>query len=80
MDKNIDKFLQFSPIIVVIVGFCLSYNVFVTPVNLEERLREYDQRIEKHYATKAEVTRQQKQVDDIVMKIDKIYDYIISKK
>lgn len=78
MDK--DKFLQYAPVIVVIMGYFLSYNIFVTPAGLEKRLNEYGQKAEQTYATKAEVTRQQKQLDDIFLKIDKIYDYIISKK
>lgn len=78
MDK--DKFLQYAPVIVVIMGYFLSYNIFVTPAGLEKRLNEYGQKVEQTYATKAEVTRQQKQLDDIFLKIDKIYDYIIGKK
>ncbi len=78
MDK--DKFIQYAPVIVVILGFFLTYNVFVTPAGLEKRLNEYNQKVEATYATKAEVTRHQKQLDDIFSKIDKIYDYIIGKK
>lgn len=78
MDK--DKFIQYAPVIIVILGFLLTYNVFVTPAGLEERLNKYNEHIEATYATKAEVTRHQKQLDDIFLKIDKIYDYIIGKK
>lgn len=77
MDK--DKFLQYAPVITIILGFLFTYNIFVTPAGLEKRLNEYDQKIEQTYATKAEVTRHQKQLDDIFAKIDKIYDYIIKK-
>lgn len=78
MDK--DAFFKYSPIIIVIMGFFITYNVFVTPAGLEERLNKYDAKIEATYATKAEVSRHQKQLDDIFLKIDKIYDYIIGKK
>ena len=78
MDK--DKFVQYAPVIIVILGFLLTYTVCVTPAVLEKRLNEYDQKIEQTYATKLEVSRQQKQLDDIFVKIDKIYDYIIEKK
>ena len=78
MDK--DNFLKYAPIIVVIMGFFLSYNVFVTPAGLEERLDRFNTKVEQTYATKTDVNRQQKQMDDIVKKIDKIYDYIIGKK
>ena len=47
MDK--DKFVQYAPVIIVILGFLLTYNVFVTPAVLEKRLNEYDQKIEQTY-------------------------------
>lgn len=78
MDK--DTFIKYSPIIILVMGFFLTYNVFITPAALEERLNKYDEHIEATYATKAEVSRHQKQLDDIFLKIDKIYDYIIGKK
>ena len=64
----------------VVVAYLLSYNIFVTPVALERRLNEFNEHIETIYATKSETSRQQKQLDDIFLKIDKIYDYIIDKK
>lgn len=73
-------FVRYSPILIVVIAYMLSYNVFVTPVALERRLNEFNEHIETIYATKSETSRQQKQLDDIFLKIDKIYDYIIDKK
>lgn len=85
MEKNklnldLDTVIKFSPVIVVIFCFFMSYKVFVTPVDLERRLQKYDEHIEKMYATKTEVEQQEKQLNTISVKIDKIYDYIIGKK
>lgn len=85
MEKNklnfdVDTVIKFSPVIVVIFCFFMSYKLFVTPVDLEHRLQKYDEHIEKIYATKTEVEQQEKQLNTISVKIDKIYDYIIGKK
>ena len=84
MEKNnkldLDTLIKFSPVIIVIFVFFMSYKVFVTPVDLEHRLLKYDEHIEKLYATKKEVEQQGKELDTISVKIDKIYDYIIGKK
>lgn len=84
MEKNskiaLDTFIKFSPVIVVIFVFFMSYKIFVTPVDLEHRLQRYDEHIEKIYATKTEIEQQEKQLNNISVKIDKIYDYIIGKK
>ncbi len=85
MEKNklsldVDTLIRFSPVIIVIFCFFMSYKVFVTPVDLERRLQKYDEHIEKMYATKTEVEQQEKQLNIISVKIDKIYDYIIGKK
>lgn len=78
MDK--ENIIKYSPIIIVIMGFFISYNVFVTPANLEERLNKFDEHIAATYGTKAESLSHQRQLDVISTKIDKIYDYIIGKK
>lgn len=77
---GLGMFIRYSPILVVVVAYLLNLNLFVTPVALEKRLNEFNEHIEKIYATKSETGRQQKQLDDIFLKIDKIYDYIIDKK
>ena len=84
MEKNnkidLETLIKFSPVIIVIFVFFMSYKIFVTPVDLEHRLQRYDEHIEKIYATKTEVEQQGKELDTISVKIDKIYDYIIGKK
>ena len=84
MEKNnkidLDTIVKFSPVIIVIFVFFMSYKIFVTPVDLEHRLQQYDAQIERKYATKTEIEQQEKQLNTISVKIDKIYDYIIGKK
>lgn len=77
---DFDTIIKFSPAIVVIFCFFMSYKVFVTPVDLEHRLQRYDEHIEKVYATKTEIEQQEKNFNALSVKIDKIYDYIIGKK
>ncbi len=81
MNKDsLSEFLKYSPIIVVILAFCFSYKIFVTPSELEVRLKAQDLHIAEVYATKQQVESQEKQLDNILVKIDKIYDYIIGRK
>jgi len=81
MDKdNLSAYIKYSPIIIVILAFCFSYKIFVTPSDLESRLKTHDAQIAATYATKQQVESQEKQLDNISKKIDKIYDYIIGRK
>jgi len=78
MDK--DTFLKYSPVIIVVLAFCFSYKIFVTPSELETRLQAQEVRMAETFATKQQVESQEKQLDSISKKIDKIYDYIIGRK
>ena len=78
MDK--ETFLKYSPVIIVVLAFCFSYKIFVTPSELEARLQAQEMRMAETFATKQQVESQEKQLDNISKKIDKIYDYIIGRK
>ena len=78
MNFDKDTLLQYAPILIVVMGYFISYNIFVTPSVLEERLDKFNSKIETTYATKSEVSRQQKQLDDVLLKIDKIYDILVN--
>lgn len=77
MDK--ETLIRFSPWLVVAFGFFMSYNIFVTPAELEKTHRTILQEVSEEYATKSENQAIQKQYDNISIKIDKIYDYIMRK-
>lgn len=78
MNFDKDTLLQYAPILIVVMGYFICYNIFVTPSALEERLDKFNSKIETTYSTKSEVSRQQKQLDDVLLKIDKIYDILVN--
>lgn len=77
MDK--ETLIKYAPWLVLAFGFFMQYNLFVTPVQLEKTHRDILTEVAEQYATKLENNAMQKQYDDIKVKIDKIYDYIMRK-
>ncbi len=78
MDKEI--LIKYAPWLVVALGFFMSYNLFVTPVQLEKAHREILIEVSQRYTTKETSNMQKAQLDDMQHKIDKIYDKIMSKQ
>ena len=77
MDK--DTLIKYAPWLVVAIGFFMTYNLFVTPAELEKTHREILVEISQRYTTKETSNLQKAQLDDIQHKIDKIYDRIMAK-
>lgn len=77
MDKA--QLFKYAPWLIVAFGFFMSYNLFVTPVQLEKVHREILIEISQRYTTKEMTDMQKAQLDDMQNKIDKIYDKIMSK-
>lgn len=69
-----DNWIQYAPYIIVIIAFCVSYRVFVTPKDLDEKLKDYVLK-ETYNVTTSEM---KSDVSDIKSKVDKIYDKLIS--
>ena len=73
----IDKFITYSPLIVVVTLFYLQQKIFVTPADLEKKHREIIDAVQTRFATSQSVDDLKEQVYGIKDKVDKIYDYII---
>ena len=78
MDK--ETLIKYSPWIVIILGFFMQYNLFVTPAQLETKHRDILSEISKVYVTKSEFGNFKDQLSDINKKIDKIYDILANKR
>lgn len=72
-----EKFLEYAPLILVIIMFCINYKIFVNPVDLEKKHREILEDIDKKYATKTIVDELKSQIHDMADKVDKIYNILI---
>lgn len=77
MEKYIYKYL---PICIVIIALLFQYNLFVTPEKLEVKHREILTDIALTYTTKEQYHDLKEQLSLMQVKIDKIYDVIITKE
>ena len=74
-------YIQYAVIILVVVGFCVSYKVFITPPQLSEIIENLKKEIKRDYVGKEvhelAINEMKADVSDIKNKIDKIYDKIM---
>lgn len=75
MDK--DTLSKYAPWIVIILAFVYQYNLFVTPMQLEEKHRIIIKEVSQTYTTKEQYNDLKGQLNDMQHKIDKIYEKII---
>lgn len=59
-----DKFIEYAPIIMVVIGFAVSYGIFVTPAKLSEALQAYktDDENNKKYVTAEDMQLEHKKL------------------
>lgn len=75
-----EKFIEFSPIIVVVLMFLLQQKIFVTPEQLEKKHREIIEEIEEKYVSIVSFKDLKEQFTEVKDKIDKIYELLIDLK
>ena len=75
-----EKFIEYAPIIIVIILFLIQNRVVVTPEQLEKKHREILEDVSKKYATQSIVNELNNQFHDIAEKINKIYDILIDRQ
>lgn len=76
-----DKFIEYSPWIIVILLFLWQNKVFVTPEQMEKRFAEQEQHLERKFVLKAAYDVAIEKLENgyitISEKLDKIYDILI---
>jgi septation ring formation regulator EzrA len=76
-----DKFIEYAPIIIVILGFFSAYKIFVTPVQMEKELSEFEHRLEKKFVLKEThnlaIAEMKSDIEEIKDKINRIYDKLM---
>lgn len=75
-----EKIIEYSPIIVVILMFFIQQKIFVTPEQLEKKHREIIDEIEEKYVSMNNFIDLKEQFSEVKDKIDKIYDLLIDLK
>ena len=75
-----DKFIEYSPIIIVVLMFFVQQKIFVTPEQLEKKHREIIEEIEEKFVTINSFKDLKDQFSEVKEKIDKMYDLLIDLK
>lgn len=75
-----DKFIEYSPIIIVVLMFFVQQKIFVTPEQLEKKHREIIEKIEEKFVTIHSFIDLKDQFSEVKDKIDKMYDLLIDLK
>lgn len=59
-----EKFIEYAPIIIVVIGFAISYGIFVTPAKLSEALQPYktDEENNKKFVTAEDMQLEHKKL------------------
>ena len=68
-----DKFIEYSPIIIVVLMFFVQQKIFVTPEQLEKKHREIIEEIEEKFVTIHSFIDLKDQFSEVKDKIDKMY-------
>ena len=74
---NLDNFIDFAPIILVVIAFLIQQRLVVTPEQLERTHREILCEVDLRYAKLDTVFDLREQVYDINDKITKLYELVV---
>ena len=75
-----DKIIEYSPIIIVVLMFFVQQKIFVTPEQLEKKHREILEEIDEKFVTIHSFIDLKDQFTEVKDKIDKMYDLLIDLK
>ena len=73
-----EKYIEYAPYIIIVIGFLIQYKIFVTPEQMREEL---EKKLDKYFLKETnDITINQLKDDmaEIKEKIDKIYDKIMN--
>lgn len=69
-----DKFVEYAPIIIIILVFMVQQRLVVTPEQLERKHREILKDAEQKFSTKSDYENVKTDLGEMKDKVDKIYD------
>jgi len=75
-----EKFIEYSPIIIVVLVFFVQQKIFVTPEQLEKKHREIIDEMEEKFVSIISFKDLKDQFSEVKEKIDKMYDLLIDLK
>ena len=72
-----EKFIQYSPILIAVMIFLIQQGIVVTPEQLEKKHREIIEDVEERFVTIHSYKDLKEQFSEMKEKIDRIYDCVI---
>ncbi len=75
-----EKFIEYSPIIIVVLVFFVQQKIFVTPEQLEKKHREILDEMEEKFVSIISFRDLKDQFSEVKEKIDRMYDLLIDLK
>ena len=75
-----ENFVEYSPIIIVVLMFFVQQKIFVTPEQLEKKHREILDEMEEKFVSVISFKDLKDQFSEVKEKIDKMYDLLIDLK
>lgn len=75
-----EEFIKFAPLIIVVLVFMYQNHIFVKPEELEKKHREILKDAEDKYVTWVAHKELKHSVEEMKDKIDKIFEFLISKE
>ena len=75
--ENMELFVEYSPVIMLVLLCVMQFRIFVTPEILEIKHREIIAEVESRFAVRDSVIDLKEQISEIKEKIDKIYNYFL---
>ena len=75
--ENMELFVEYSPVIMLVLLCVMQFRIFVTPEILEKKHREIIAEVESRFAVRDSDIDLKEQISEIKEKIDKIYNYFL---
>lgn len=76
-----DKFVEYAPVVIVVIGFLFAYKVFVTPQQLSNELKSFEKELNDKFVHKEThniiIAGIKEDITEIKEKIDVIYNKVM---
>lgn len=78
--ENFNELAQYSPILIFVLVFLFKHKIFVTPLQLEKKLKQFDDEIENKYVTRRECGEYkrstEKGLEELLQAVNDIRNYL----
>lgn len=80
--NDLNKFIEYAPILIIVIAFIIQHKVFVTPEQMSEKFMSFEQHLENKFVLQqtydVAITEIKTDNQEIKEKLDKIYDKLMT--